>query len=1653
VIRGAHRAICTASRRHTLRGLLSGAACLALFGLFFAPQASALSKHAISSSLTGSGPLTFTNPTDVAFDRSSGGLYVANTPEDSRQRLEVDATGGKFRLAFKGQQTVAIPFNAGPTVIRNALEQLATIGPGNFELIPLGPSAYLINFQGSLSDAPQPQLSADTSKLSGGAATVHIKTLLPGAEFADVEKVTPTGEPIFVIGKAVNATTGGDLCVVSSGDSCQPGTPGTGPGAFSGFYEMLQRSQADPNLLHPVQHQLFLAIDKSTDDLYVGDPGNATVSKFNSEGEPIAAWGVNGRLDGSTAAAKGPFTHIDGLAVRPDGTLLVRRAGGSLFRFAPDGTFLSADQEGRAPDRSETVGDVFDPATRERYHIEREYIQEPMVVEHFRPSGASFETFGENELLVPMSLSLDPSTGTVYVADPGNRRVATFDSVPYLPDAIPSATDVSPSSETLRAEARRSGAGPVTGCYFEYGKTSAYGSGVVPCDPGASTVAPFNDPATQVSAEIEGLEYATTYHFRAVLENANGENASADAVFTSLPLPPQIETVAGQAFAESALFDLVINPGGGTTTYRIEYITKPAFENDGFEDAQSTPELEAGTLRIATHLVVHLSGLTPSTSYRYRVVATNASSPPGGVVGPESGFTTLPFASEPAEICPNSKVRQQGSAAQLLDCRAYELVSASDSAGYDVESSVIPGQNPYPGYPGASGRVLYGVHSGGIPGTNHPTNRGVDPYVAKRGADGWSTEYVGVPANNSFSAAPFSSEPSGADSGIDTLSFGRPGGCSPCFEGGVTGIPVRLPSGDIVQGMVAGLGVPTPGPSAAPDGYIAKAVSANGEHLIFGSTSRFAQGGNDATGDVSIYDRNLMSGETTVVSNTAAGGGTPGQIPCLAGAGKCNSGEGDGNGVGELDISEDGTRVLLGQLVSESGGEKTWHLYMDVHDSDQSIDLTPEVISTPGGPGYTEGVHFNGMTADGSRVFFTTTDQLATTTDPDADSSADLYEARISGSHSALSRVSIGAEGTGDTDACDPAANTVHPHWNATGSGEDCSVVAIGGSGGVASSDGAIYFLSPEQLDGLSKGVANAPNLYVARPEEAPHFVATLESSASAPLPPTERALQRSFGHFEIPAGVAVTRRAGEEGDTYVLDLTNEEGQGNVRKFDPSGNLVTSFGIGGKITGTPPFEELGASKIPTQIAVDNDPGSDSYGDIYIPNLFGGVEKYSPAGVYVGSLAAELPTGVAVNQSTGEVSVTELFGGVHVFDDQGKDLLSFPTINEPTGVAVAGDGTTYVVNGGGFGGAGETKIYDASGTPVGSLPASKSIGVAIDAENENIYVDEGDQVVEFSSAGAPVGAPTGTGRLGGSISLAAYKGELYVSNQGAGPTTGVIDVYGHPVLPPDRATDNQLVIDSVGSPEERRTADFQVTPDGETAAFPSTLSLAARGEDPAGHIAVFRYRAVPEQLDCVSCTLSGFPSAGDSSLAANGLSLTDDGRVFFDSDDHLLASDTDEKRDVYEWELAGTGNCDASSATFVSGACVALVSAGTSTFDSGLLSATSSATDAYFFTRDSLVPQDENGPTIKIYDARTEGGFFFEYPPVTCRASDECHGAASPAPGPIPVGSGTITKHTAAPSCKPHFVLKHNRCVKKPKGHKRHKNKRRKHGRGRHGGKK
>jgi hypothetical protein len=543
------------------------------------------------------------------------------------------------------------------------------------------------------------------------------------------------------------------------------------------------------------------------------------------------------------------------------------------------------------------------------------------------------------------------------------------------------ATEVTESGATLNASLV--GDGSEVHYLFEWGSTRAYGNVTAPA-PGEPAGSPSGPSRTDLPFSLSGLAPYSTYHYRVVATGGPNTSYGEDRIFTTLPGVPAIGPEwASKVHSDGATLNAEITPNGADTSYSVEYVTDQAFQESGFAAAANSPNPGLGIGRGKRPQVasVHLDGLQPGTLYHYRLVASNFAGT--SVATQERKFLTYPEGGD--ETCPNAHERQQTGAAFLLDCRAYELASAANAGGYDVESDLVRGQQPFDQHPLAIGpsQVLYGVHSGGIPGTGNPTNHGVDPYVATRGETGWTTEYVGIPADNPFANGSFGSPLLEADASLDAFAFGGPDLCSPCFEDGSTGVPIRRPDGSLVQGMAGSM---DPGPGAVPAGYVGRHLSADGNHFVFGSSSQFEPDANN-NGDVTIYSRDLVSGTTEVVSKD------PETSATMTGA-----------GIGELDVSSNGRRVVFGREVgTDSAGNRYWHLYMSLGGG-QTVDLAPAP---------TAGDLYAGMTADGSKVYFTTADRL---TEDDTDSSVDLYRADVGSSSVSLERVSTGDGATGDVD-------------------------------------------------------------------------------------------------------------------------------------------------------------------------------------------------------------------------------------------------------------------------------------------------------------------------------------------------------------------------------------------------------------------------------------------------------------------------------------------------------------------------------------------------------------------------------------------------------------------------------------------------------------
>jgi len=219
--------------------------------------------------------------------------------------------------------------------------------------------------------------------------------------------------------------------------------------------------------------------------------------------------------------------------------------------------------------------------------------------------------------------------------------------------------------------------------------------------------------------------------------------------------------------------------------------------------------------------------------------------------------------------------------------------------------------------------------------------------------------------------------------------------------------------------------------------------------------------------------------------------------------------------------------------------------------------------------------------------------------------------------------------------------------------------------------------------------------------------------------------------------------------------------------------------------------------------------------------------------------------------------------------------------------------------------------------------------------------------------------------------------------------------------------------------------LRVSPDGRWLAFSTPTPLTgydnrdAKTGQPDRE--VYLYDAEAGRLACASCDPSGARPIGSSmvphtqflnphfqfNLGANlelhSRALFDTGRLFFESGDALVPQDANGNTDVYEFEPAGVGGCTSASTTFntATGGCVALISSGVASGPSEFLDASATGADAFFTTRERLVPQDVDN-LADVYDAHecttsSPCAPPAEPSPEACRSAEACRAAPQPQP--------------------------------------------------------
>jgi subtilisin family serine protease len=176
-----------------------------------------------------------------------------------------------------------------------------------------------------------------------------------------------------------------------------------------------------------------------------------------------------------------------------------------------------------------------------------------------------------------------------------------------------SATGVHTTTATLNATINPKGF--ATSYYFEYGKTTSYGTKI----PTSAASAGSGTSDVAVSQTPSSLAEGTTYHYRVVAESAAGTTKGADKTFTTQKLPTVANESPTGVKAGAATLHAAVNAEGLSTTYQFEYGKTTSY---GSKAPASPWNIGVGTGDVKVSET--LSGLEKGATYHYRVVAANA---------------------------------------------------------------------------------------------------------------------------------------------------------------------------------------------------------------------------------------------------------------------------------------------------------------------------------------------------------------------------------------------------------------------------------------------------------------------------------------------------------------------------------------------------------------------------------------------------------------------------------------------------------------------------------------------------------------------------------------------------------------------------------------------------------------------------------------------------------------------------------------------------------------------------------------------------------------------------------------------------------------------------------------------------------------------
>ncbi len=442
---------------------------------------------------------------------------------------------------------------------------------------------------------------------------------------------------------------------------------------------------------------LFTSVQIASDsagNVYFPNAPNNELQEFSSNGTPLQT------ITGSGASALSAPT---GVAVDAAGDIFVADSGNNrIEEFKADGTLMNQiASPGVQALALDAAGNIYAAENSgSGFHV---------VV--YQPSGAQLTEFGQgtigsSEFGSINTLAVDQETGTVYVTDGGNNVVWIY-GPPLLVAEVTTgitATNVTATTATIAGSVNPDETS-VTRCRFEYGTSTSYLASA-PC-----SVSPplTGNAAVAQSASLAGLQPDTTYHYRLTATSGNGTNYGEDETVTTPSAIPSLDNVSASAVTQtSAILDASINPNHQDTTYHFDFGS-----NSEYGNTLPAPEADIGSGYGDVVVGQQLSGLTPDTTYHYRVVATNETGPATGI---DETVTTLP---------PTPPIVNPGPAGEITPSAAT-LTGSVDSQGvqstyeFDLGTDTSYGSRIFGEAGSATTPQTFTSHLGGLaPGTTY----------------------------------------------------------------------------------------------------------------------------------------------------------------------------------------------------------------------------------------------------------------------------------------------------------------------------------------------------------------------------------------------------------------------------------------------------------------------------------------------------------------------------------------------------------------------------------------------------------------------------------------------------------------------------------------------------------------------------------------------------------------------------------------------------------------------------------------------------------------------------------------------------------------------------------------------------------------------